>query len=95
MSSVSKLLYTYSFSFFLSLSSSLKIDIYREIERVRAFRSGKPVEIIKSFTGMALALVQETGIHWREYIGAMLYSEELCLEYPSKIAIIEKSIIRT
>lgn len=44
---------------------------------------------------MALALVQETGIHWREYIGAMLYSEELCLEYPSKIAIIEKSIIRT
>lgn len=26
-------------------------------------RSGKPVEIIKSFTGMALALVQETGIH--------------------------------
>lgn len=59
------------------------------------FRSGKPVEIIKSFTGMALALVQETGIHWREYIGAMLYSEELCLEYPSKIAIIEKSIIRT
>lgn len=79
MSSVSKLLYTYSFSFFLSLSSSLKIDIYIEIERVRAFRSGKPVEIIKSFTGMALALVQETGIHWREYIGAMLYSEELCL----------------
>lgn len=35
-------------------------------------RSGKPVEIIKSFTGMALALVQETGIHWREKSNALL-----------------------